>query len=487
MIFIDGNVVVNNNFDHSLQVGNGTVMLSAGFHSIVIAYYEHRGDYGVYADVRVPGGTLARIPSSLLRTDIPLQFGSVSGGGNITDSNPNDTMTVGSSNLSTTYSGVLAGGLGISKVGTGSLTLAGMNTYSGGTTVFAGALLVGGSLSSSSTVSLSGTGVLGGTGTVGNVTNSGIVNPGPARAAGILNVAGNLTLGPGTLVLDLAAAGSDSINVPNATSNVNIMGTTLSLNVGTITPGESFTILNVPGTNPVTGFFVGLPTSNVSSFTVGSLTFTINYQGGDGNDVVLTASGTVPTLVNGSPTLNGNGGGWVNVTIAGVTTNNLVPGYIENANASKQHSMVESVVYSFALGVSLSTANFSLTGLPGSGTTTAPNVVLTPNSDNTVWTVTFSGAGVNTATHSIGDGEYQLILSGLPGLTNNTYDFYRLLGDIDGSGGVDSGDLLTLNGTSRGRRPIRVTWGRWTSTAAIPSTRRTCCSSTATSCTPCRK
>ena len=109
--------------------------------------------------------------------------------------------------------------------------------------------------------------------------------------------------------------------------------------------------------------------------------------------------------------------------------------------------MVENVVYSFAQGVSLSTTNFSLTGLPGSGTTVAPNVVLTPNSDNTVWTVTFSGTGVNTATHSIGDGEYQLILSGLPGLTNNTYDFYRLLGDIDGSGGVDSGDLLTLNGT----------------------------------------
>ena len=83
----------------------------------------------------------------------------------------------------------------------------------------------------------------------------------------------------------------------------------------------------------------------------------------------------------------------------------------------------------------------------GSGTSIAPNVIVTPNSTNTVWTVTFSGTGVNTSTHSIGDGEYQLILSGLPGLTNNTYNFYRLLGDIDGSGGVDSGDLLTLNGT----------------------------------------
>ena len=47
----------------------------------------------------------------------------------------------------------------------------------------------------------------------------------------------------------------------------------------------------------------------------------------------------------------------------------------------------------------------------------APNVVLTSSSGGTVWTVTFSGTGVNGATHSIGDGEYRLVLSGVPGLT----------------------------------------------------------------------
>ena len=61
--------------------------------------------------------------------------------------------------------------------------------------------------------------------------------------------------------------------------------------------------------------------------------------------------------------------------------------------------------------------------------------------------MTFTGAGVNSATHSIGDGEYSLVLSGVPGLASNTYDFYRLLGDMDGNGTVDSADFSTLTGT----------------------------------------
>ena len=165
--------------------------------------------------------------------------------------------------------------------------------------------------------------------------------------------------------------------------------------------------------------------------TVGSLTFTIHYNvtgSGDGTDdvVSLLASGarrSDPCFVNGSPTLNGKRARLrqPRPPPASGHLNTFVPGYIENTGASNQHSMVESVVYSFAQGVTLSTTNFSLTGLPGSGTTVAPNVVLTPNSDNTVWTVTFSGTGVNTATHSIGAmASTSSSWSGLPGLTNNS-------------------------------------------------------------------
>ena len=99
----------------------------------------------------------------------------------------------------------------------------------------------------------------------------------------------NLTLGPGALVLDLSNAGSDSVNV---TSAVNITGATLSLNVGTITPNESFTILTVPGSSGgLTGTFVDLDgTPGHNTITAGALTFTISYTGGDGNDIILTAT-----------------------------------------------------------------------------------------------------------------------------------------------------------------------------------------------------
>ena len=263
---------------------------------------------------------------------------------------------------------------------------------------------------------------------------------------------GSLTIGLGSaLSLDLfGLSNADQVMAASA----NISGATLSLNIGAIVANDTYTILHMTGgaqRRAAAGTFNGLPEGQ--TFSISGVQFKITYAGGTfHNDVVLTAlTGssvtTSPTLVNGSPTLNGNGGGFVNITTSGVTTNTLVPGYIENASASKQHSMVESVVYSFSQAVTLSTSNFTLSGLPGSGTTVAPTVVVTPSSDGTVRTVTFTGAGVNTATHSIGDGEYQLILNGPPGLTSNTYDFYRLLGDIDGSGGVDSGDLLTLNGT----------------------------------------
>jgi hypothetical protein len=72
---------------------------------------------------------------------------------------------------------------------------------------------------------------------------------------------------------------------------------------------------------------------------------------------------------------------------------------------------------------------------------------VTSSSGGAVWTVTFTGAGVNTKTGSIGDGEYSLVLSGVPGMATNTYDFFRLYGDMDGDGTVSTTDFSTLVGT----------------------------------------
>ena len=71
-------------------------------------------------------------------------FGGLGGSGNIslwnTASSP-IALTVGGNNTSTTYSGVLSGSGGsLTKMGVGTLTLTGPNTFSGGITVGAGAL-----------------------------------------------------------------------------------------------------------------------------------------------------------------------------------------------------------------------------------------------------------------------------------------------------------------------------------------------------------
>ncbi len=94
-------------------------------------------------------------------------------------------LTVGTNNLSTTFSGMIqnggnSGGTGgtLTKIGTGTLTLSGANTYTGGTTVTAGMLLA-----SNTTGSATGTGAV-------------KVNAGTLGGGGI--IAGPVTIGTGT-------------------------------------------------------------------------------------------------------------------------------------------------------------------------------------------------------------------------------------------------------------------------------------------------
>ena len=68
-------------------------------------------------------------------------FGGLQGTGNLTLPS-SFVLTVGNNGTNTTFSGSLSGG-SLSKVGSGTLTLAGANTYTGGTTISAGTLAVG--------------------------------------------------------------------------------------------------------------------------------------------------------------------------------------------------------------------------------------------------------------------------------------------------------------------------------------------------------
>jgi autotransporter-associated beta strand protein len=130
-------------------------------------------------------------------------------------------LTVGSNNLSTTVTGVIVdggsgGGTGASlvKVGTGRLTLSGVNSYTGATTVDGGTLAVNGDITASSGVSVNSGGVLGGTGIVGNTTIASGGALAPGNSVGALTVSGNLTFSAGSFyTVEVSAAAADRTNV----------------------------------------------------------------------------------------------------------------------------------------------------------------------------------------------------------------------------------------------------------------------------------
>ncbi len=176
-------------------------------------------------------------------------------------------------------SGANAGSWGINVNGAGTLVLSGANTYTGATTVMAGTLAVTGSIGNSD-VTVSG-GVFGGSGTAKSLTvqSGGTVAPGvltPGTTFTTLNVSGNATFASGsTFVVNVNAAGQSDKLAVGGTATLN--GGTVSALGGTgLTAATKFTILTAQS---VTGQFANV-TSNLAFLTPTLTT--------DATDVVLT-------------------------------------------------------------------------------------------------------------------------------------------------------------------------------------------------------
>jgi autotransporter-associated beta strand protein len=271
----------------TLIANGGTVAGASG--GFIVFFTDSTGGTAS-VDVRNNGsGTAGNLDISFHNAP-GVTIGSLEGSGNVFLGANN--LTVGSNNLSKTFSGVMQdggqfGGTGgsLTKIGTGTLTLTGANTYTGATTVNAGTLLVNGSTSSSSAVTVNNSGTtLGGTGTIGGgvTVNSG-ANLSPGNSPGILNT-GSVTLTSGSnLLIDIngTTVGTqyDRLNV---TGTVNLGGSNLVITVGgTLTVNETFTIIE--STGGVSGLFAQGSSVTGSNGDV----FSIDYTS---NDVVLTAT-----------------------------------------------------------------------------------------------------------------------------------------------------------------------------------------------------
>lgn len=188
------------------------------------------------------GGTLKPTVSSTTFLQGLLNVNVQNGGAVIDTTNLNITIA---QNLQA------AGAGGLTKLGTGALTLAGANSYTGPTIVSNGTLLVNGQLNGSGSVNVFG-GTLGGTGTMaGSVTIAANAALAPGVSVGTLTLQNNLTLG-GDLRLEVdksLPASNDVVQVTGSLGNTG-SGTVLINNLGpALMPGDNFQFFNKPLAN----------------------------------------------------------------------------------------------------------------------------------------------------------------------------------------------------------------------------------------------
>jgi autotransporter-associated beta strand protein len=284
------------------QLGAGTTTLTA--------VQTYQGSTTISAGVLALTGTASVAASSGVVANAKFDISGLAGGTSITNLSGgsagtvalgNNTLTL--TNAAGTFAGVISGGGGLVKQGSGLFTLSGANDYTGATTVAGGNLRVNGSVAGAVAVqsgaTLSGAGSVGGLVTVqsggtlsagqspGTLTlgalnlNAGstsvfeLGSPGVVGGAtnDLVNITGNLTLG-GTL----------SVNAPSA-------GYYRLFNYGTLTPSNFATITG--STNGTPTVLTNVP--NQVNLSIAAAGQRIQFWDGanqTGNGVVNGGAGT---------------------------------------------------------------------------------------------------------------------------------------------------------------------------------------------------
>ena len=201
--------------------------------------------------------------------------GSLAGAGSVANGSAAwSTLTVGNDNTSTLFTGVISGSNALVKVGGGTLTLSGANTYFGNTLISGGTLRLSGganrlpvsgsvTLASGGTLDLNGQtqtlsgiagsgSVIGGSLTVAN----GIVAPGGVNAVGTLSFSNAPTLS-GTLAIDTRTNGT--CDLLSVTGNLDVSALELQIADKAQMSGISYVIATCTGS--LTGSFT---TSNLT-------------------------------------------------------------------------------------------------------------------------------------------------------------------------------------------------------------------------------
>ncbi|MFZ4689345.1 MAG: beta strand repeat-containing protein, partial [Polymorphobacter sp.] len=374
---------------------------------------------------------------------------------------------------------------GVEKIGAGTLTLTGANTYTGPTTVTAGQLDINGSLTSNVAVASGAT--LGGTGSVAaantvTILSGGNISPGGA-GFGTLTF-GTLDLQTGSIFnLDLSTVGvlGGGVNDAIVTTQYNVGdGAILSVNFpGAITPGlypflSASGFANIIGggftVNPAPGGFdysveYGLTTSLLVTFSgvrfwdgTGPFGNSV-VNGGDG---VWTAAATNWTNMTGAAQL-----AWANTegVFAGVAGTVTVDG-------TQAYTNLRFDTAGYTLTGGSITANGGVLNIDNAGTTTINSVIAGTNglTKTGAGTLVLGGANTFTGIYTSGAGTGVTVVDsdtalGTTGASFGAGTTLRTLGNqtltvpIAINGGVtfdQNGALLTVDGVVSGNSALTV-------------------------------
>jgi len=322
------------------------------------------------------------------------------------------TLTVDTTHGNGTFTGVIKDNSGsggtvfVTKTGTGTQTLTGVNLYTGDTDINGGTLNVLGSLGAGSSVFVgNGTAVatLSGTGTINGVLTTAPgggfaahVAPGNAPGAvGTLKV-GNLgfTIGDGTIFdYDLAS----TVTVGGTTNDLVTIasGGTLTFSGTTTFNFNPLTTLSTSGTytliSGATGGVSGFLLSNTYATGIGSNIATFTMTGTGTLEVSFAPGVVIPASayfngIGSSMTTAGN----FDSTISGTVVNTSAPGSVTNVFFSANRNVNSSAIVDAPLTVN--SLNF------GTGTGTSNGITI---SGTSVLTITGSAVNGNTAGNGI--------------------------------------------------------------------------------------
>jgi autotransporter-associated beta strand protein len=280
---------------------------STAFDSILVANGSQNG--GLPGSIKFEGSSEGGTTHVLLNGDgnLDLTFhaapgvaiASLAGDGTVFLGGNN--LGVGTTGLPSKFQGTISGTVGgsLTKVGPGDLILTGGSSYHGGTFVQAGNFLVSngtGSATGSGPVevvggTLAGDGSIAGDVTVGGGGQEATVSGGMRLShPDLLTIRGSVTL----LTNGIYKCGSNSdfsVAAEVSAGGVMIDGAVFSLvDFGsTVLPaGTIYKVIDNTAATPITGTFANLPDGAI--LTVGSNTFNVSYEGGDGNDLTLTVT-----------------------------------------------------------------------------------------------------------------------------------------------------------------------------------------------------